>query len=286
MPMIHGLKLKALALVAVATAWSPWWTLPAVAYGPRCIEKPPVDGRFPRLLADADAVVAAEITDVTPWAAAVEAPWVVEAEVNRVLKGEVPAGSVLFFAESPWCGPTYRRGELRLLFLAPLVPPPTINASWWNLCPVTGKLDCFLDRREGGELSLSAVEDFLELLSRVRSRPLALTATILSWRPPIEGLAIRVVLLNQGGEGVWLDPARLRVVAADRGVLRTGVFEPATGPGWTLIPPGGEMAGIARVAAPLPDGRGVVLTIHSDAALFPRPCWTGTLTSPLLEPPR
>jgi hypothetical protein len=285
MPGISGSK--ALAFIAsaamLAAAWSVAGVSPASAFGPWCLERMPVDGRFPSLLDDADAVVAAEIIGAGSLASPQGSPVAVEATADLVLKGEIPPGSRLVFAESPWCGPTYRRGERRLLFLSRDPPDPAVDPSWWSLCPVTAKLDCFLDRREEGDLTVVGVEDFLELLSRARSHPPAMEASIISWLPGKGGLAIRVALVNRDADGMWLDPSRLRAVAFAGGAMHAGDFEPAPGAGWVLLPPQGTVEGTARFPGVAPDGRGAVLTIHSDAAVFPRRCWTGAVTSTLLE---
>lgn len=264
------------ALVGVLSA-APAAGIPT---GPWAVDLP-ADGRLTSLLPDSDAVVTAEVRAEPAAGARSDLPFTVEARVTSVVKGGLSPGASIFFLESRWCGPTYRPGEERLLFLkrGDPVDPTAPGDSLWSLCPVTGKLDCLLDPREAGQVTASAVESFLAVLAAARARPPGLQTVLRSEGPD---LVAEVFLVNLGSEGVWFDPARVRALAMVGRARVEGalVVESLPGGGWVQIPPGKKLAGAIRFpGVQVGDSPGVTITLTNDSVLFPRRCWTGTLAS-------
>jgi hypothetical protein len=270
-----GVFLAVAAAVLVAS--------PASAFlGPWAVEMP-ADGRFPRMLADAEAVAAVTVTRVEPGRDGADEPTWVEGRVETAVKGPVAVGEALRFAESDWCGPAraWGEGQLRLLFLRRGEPAGPVRSPWWSMCPVTGKLDCHLDPREAADLSPAAIGGFLQLLSSARSQPPAFSASL---RREGDDLIAEVAFVNGGPEPLWFDPARAQVMLVVGGMRRPGSLLVGDG-GWTLLAPGASVTGTAAFAGAAAEdlSRGAVVTVANDAVLYPRRSWTGTLSSSVLR---
>jgi len=274
-------KFRVIPLLALAVASAG----PVYAFLGSWMVELPLDGRFFRLLPDSDAVVVAEIRGVPRTTISSEAPAVIEARVMAAVKGDLPPGELIAFLESKWCGPTYREGEQRLLFLKRGDPfdPTAPGSSLWSLCPVTGKLDCLVDRRDAGEVTPASVAAYLDALGEVRSRPPRLQVVL---RKDGADLLAEVSLVNDAPEPVWFDPARVRPLAMVGSRRTEGrlVADLREGAGWMMIPGRGKIAGAIRFPqAGGVESFGVVITLANDAVLYPRRCWTGTIASPSLH---
>lgn len=95
------------------------------------------------LLADADLVVMAEILSTDSQATASDGPMSAEAKVLKVVKGRATESDTLRFGAGAWLGPTYKKGELRILFLARMRSGDAYygNIPWASL--ETGKAEVF-----------------------------------------------------------------------------------------------------------------------------------------------
>jgi hypothetical protein len=69
------------------------------------------------LIAAAAAVVAVEILSTDYTATPSDGPMVAAAKTLKVVKGPLTSGTELRFSETAWVGPTYQKGEYRILFL-------------------------------------------------------------------------------------------------------------------------------------------------------------------------
>ena len=69
------------------------------------------------LIAAADAIVVARVSDTDYTRTPADGPMTARAEVLAVVKGSLRKNQSFGFTETAWVGPEYRVGELRILFL-------------------------------------------------------------------------------------------------------------------------------------------------------------------------
>lgn len=69
------------------------------------------------LIAAAEAIVAVEVLSTDYTATPADEPMVAVAKVLKVFKGPLRKGNHVRFTETAWVGPTYQKGEYRILFL-------------------------------------------------------------------------------------------------------------------------------------------------------------------------
>ena len=115
------------------------------------------------LLAAAEAVVAVEIVSTDYTATAADGPMVAAAKILKVLKGPLAPGKDLRFSETAWVGPSYQKGEYRILFLEKAVssefPKPT---DWRIASRQDARTDFFIERDALSDLSLQSLDAFLK----------------------------------------------------------------------------------------------------------------------------
>ncbi len=115
------------------------------------------------LIAAAAAVVAAEILSTDYSATPADGSMVAVARILKVLKGPLTSGKEFRFSETAWVGPTYRKGEYRILFLekatSSAFPPPT---DWRILSRLDARTDFFIEKGALSDLSLESLEAFLK----------------------------------------------------------------------------------------------------------------------------
>ena len=165
-------------------------------------------------------------------------------------------------------------GEEHILFLR----LPSKDSGFWSLCPISGKLDCFVLPSDAAALSLAGVGEFLALTQAARDAPPQLT--VLSLRKAAGG--VQVELANAGPGMITFSPSRLRPLAEHRGVRFGGSasFAGEDRTGWVTLEQGGKTRG-TLVFADLPAGAGdrITLAVANEAVLSPLRCWTGMVIS-------
>jgi hypothetical protein len=131
-------------------------------------EPPPFDG----LMTTAHAVVAVEILSTDYTATPADGPMVAVAKVLKVLKGPFTQGERFRFTETAWVGPTYQKGEYRILFLEKATAAETLRAKPWRiLSHLDAKGDFFVEKDAIPDLSLETLESFLKRIQGSGTRP-------------------------------------------------------------------------------------------------------------------
>lgn len=123
----------------------------------------PVSGTSEGLIAAAEVIAAVEIVSADYSLTANDGPMVAAAEVLKVLKGPLTLGRQVRFSETAWVGPTYQKGEYRILFLQKAAstefPRPT---DWRIVSRQDARTDFFIERNALSELSLQSLDTFLK----------------------------------------------------------------------------------------------------------------------------
>jgi hypothetical protein len=115
------------------------------------------------LLASAEAVVAVEIVSADYRLTVNDGPMVAAAKVLKVLKGPLTPGRDVRFFETWWAGPTYQKGEYRILFLQKAAPAEIP----WRIAshPDARRTDFFIEREAVSDLSLQSLDAFLSRIA-------------------------------------------------------------------------------------------------------------------------
>ncbi len=117
---------------------------------------------FEGLIAAAEAIVAVEILSTDYTATAADGPMVAVAKVLKVLKGPLRKGKHIRFTETAWVGPTYRKGEYRILFLEQVKSQGLLRTSPWRiLSHLYAKENFFVEEHVVPDLSLETLDAFL-----------------------------------------------------------------------------------------------------------------------------
>jgi hypothetical protein len=127
---------------------------------------------FEGLVKEAETITAAEILSTDYTATPADGPMVATAKILKVLKGPLTPGEQFRFAETAWVGPTYQKGEHRILFLEKAGPQefPKV-ADWQILSHLHARTDFFIEKDSLSDLSLESLESFLKQIQESKGRP-------------------------------------------------------------------------------------------------------------------
>ena len=127
---------------------------------------------FEGMIAAAEAVVAVEILSTDYTATPSDGPMVATAKVLKVVKGGLAAGKTFTLAETAWVGPTYQKGDLRILFLEK--PKPTESqksAEWRILSNLYARTDFFIEKESVPALTSESLQSFLRKIQELEPKP-------------------------------------------------------------------------------------------------------------------
>jgi hypothetical protein len=122
-------------------------------------QQPPFQG----LIAAAEAIVAVEIVSTDYTLTAADGPMIAVAKILKVLRGPLSPGSEVRFLETAWVGPSYQKGEYRILFLVKVASTEFPRATGWRIASrQDARTDFFIERSALSELSLQSLDAFLK----------------------------------------------------------------------------------------------------------------------------
>lgn len=127
---------------------------------------------FSDLINTAEAVVAVEILSTDYTATPSDGPMKAEAKILKVVKGALTTGKKFDFWETAWVGPSYQKGEYRILFLEQAKPPePGMRARWWIVSNLYARTDFFIEKDSVAALSAESLGSFLKGIQETSPRP-------------------------------------------------------------------------------------------------------------------
>jgi hypothetical protein len=132
----------------------------------------PEQRAFEGLITSAESVVAVEILSTDYTATPSDGPMVATAKVLKSAKGGLTAGKTFAFAETAWVGPTYQKGDLRILFLEK--PRPTESqksAEWRILSNLYARTDFFIEKDSVPALTSESLQSFLKKIQELEPKP-------------------------------------------------------------------------------------------------------------------
>jgi hypothetical protein len=126
------------------------------------------------LIPASDVIVAAEIADTDYSRTPSDGPMTARARVLAVVKGRLRRAQVFTFSETAWVGPSYQKGEVRILFIESAGP----NA--WRILPNThSRMNFFIERDAISLLNISSLRRALERSPAPSSRGVIITKGML-----------------------------------------------------------------------------------------------------------
>ena len=127
---------------------------------------------FETLIASAESVVAVEILSTDYTATPSDGPMVATAKVLKAVKGDLAAGKTFTFAETAWVGPTYQKGDLRILFLEKPKPSESHKSAKWRiLSSLYARTDFFIEKDSVPALTLESLQSFLRKIQELNPKP-------------------------------------------------------------------------------------------------------------------
>ena len=127
---------------------------------------------FEGLIAAADAVVAVEIISTDYSATPSDGPMLASAKVLKIVKGPLTTGKTFNFTETAWVGPSYQKGEYRILFLEKIKPAEYRKTTEWRiLSNLYARTDFFVRKDSLSALSTESLKSFLRKLEELTPRP-------------------------------------------------------------------------------------------------------------------
>ncbi len=231
-------------------------------------------GPYEQLVREADVIALGKILSTDDTRMAADGPMYGEVRLLKVVKG-TPSPAIRFGA-SAWVGPSYKKGELRILFLQRIQPGHSYyqDSGWGSI--EAGKLDLFFTEATADGCSEDSLLSFLRSLQEVGSAPPKLQLELAQRTGSSLTLSVRFV--NDTGKGIWLKPLKMGFSFEANQVRRSlGVrWEDFDGSEWILLPSGSALSGKASVRTQDVEGVSEIkVALESRSALFPHPSWIG-----------
>jgi len=139
--------------------------------GPGVAGQPP---NLASLIPEAEVIVVAEIADTNYSRTPTDGPMTARARVLAAVSGRLRRDQSFGFTETAWVGPSYRRGEVRILFLESAGPN-----SWRILSNLYAKADFFVERDAIPRVNVNSLRRALEKLRAPASGKVVLTQDML-----------------------------------------------------------------------------------------------------------
>lgn len=228
------------------------------------------------LVEQSNLIAAVEIVSIDETAMPVDGPMYVEARILKVIKGNFRASSRIRFGASAWVGPTYRVGEERIVFLAPVPARQTYfgTAMWHSV--EAGKIDVFVAPEDLEQCSETLLVAFLKMIETVRSSPPRLEGKLVRHTDSTHRLAIDLV--NESDQTLWLRPSKL-TTSFDANQMKHSLaidWNAAGNDAWIPLQAGATLSGNASVDSnKIGEADELTITLGHVAAQFPHRSWAG-----------
>ena len=231
-------------------------------------------GPYERLVGEADVIALGEILSADDTRMAADGPMYGEVRILKVVRGAL--SPQIRFGASAWVGPTYKEGELRILFLQRILPGHAYyqDAGWGSV--EAGKLDLFFAAETVDGCSEDSLLSFLKSLQEVASAPPKLQLEVA--QRVGSSLTLSIKFLNDTGNGIWLNQLKLRFSFEANQVRRSLAvrWEDFDDSQWVPLPSGSALSGEASVRSQDIEGMSEITgTLDNRSALFPNASWIG-----------
>ena len=231
-------------------------------------------GPYERLVGEADVIALGEILSTDDTRMAADGPMYGEVRIFKLVKGAL--SPTIRFGASAWVGPTYKEGELRILFLQRILPRHAYyQAAGWGSVEA-GKLDLFFTEANMDGCSEDSLLSFLRNLQEVASAPPKLELELA--QRVSSNLTLSIKFVNDTGKRIWLNPSKMGFSFEANQVRRSLAVrgEDFDDSQWVPLPSGSALSGEAFVRSQDVEGMSeITVTLDNRSALFPHPSWIG-----------
>lgn len=238
-------------------------------------------GELADLMGAADTIVAVEIQNTDYAATPSDGPMYGDARILKVIRGGLSSDTELRFAASAWCGPTYKAGERRVLFLDPVTSKDYYSrAPWATLC-FSDSIDFFFAIDSVETLSFASLEAFLKDVQEGQRTPPKITTKVV--QKDQSTLVLSIKLINDSEQPLSLNPSRVMASFESSNVryFRDIEFPDEKQRAWIMIAPAGSITGTVRIANEEVKGTNqIVLLVSHRSVYFPHRSWAGTVQTP------
>ena len=192
------------------------------------------------------------------------------------VKGDLRATKKLRFGASAWVGPTYRPGEERLVFLAPIRTGHAYydKARWSSV--EAGKVDLFFAHEDLRNCSEASLLEFVRMIETANRSPPRFECKFL--RSVDSHRRRSINLVNESDQTVWLNPSRM-IASFEASQVRYALpvrWNQGGDGGWIPLKAGSTLSGHASVdTQQLGEAQEMTITLGHVAARFPHPSWVG-----------
>ncbi|MHC4174333.1 MAG: hypothetical protein ACYTBX_04355 [Planctomycetota bacterium] len=231
--------------------------------------------RFDKLADEAEAIVAIRILSTDYSATASDGPMYAKAKVLKVLKGNISTWWKLHFGETGWWGPTYKKGEYRIVFLARgYSKDRNFRAKWRTI--YTSGVDFFLAKDSLKGISQESLLDFLTKTKEVSGTPPTINFGIA--RKDAATRMLSVEIINSDDKAFWLDPSRITISFEANHIryCRKMGWADNEKDAWRKMEPASSITGSIQIKdEELKEESEIQLMLSHFSACFPHPCWIG-----------
>lgn len=233
------------------------------------------DSGLSKLITEADAIAAVKILSTDYTATASDGPMYAKAKVLKVLKGNVSTWWKLRFGETGWWGPTYKKGERRIVFLGRRGRKDKYFKAKWHTI-YTGGLDFFFAEDSLDSISLKSLSDFLKTTQDLKDTGPKVKFGVAKKDATTKMLSIKII--NEGDKAFWLNPSRITVsFKANRIRHRLEMnwvdYEKNT---WRKIEPASSITGSVYINdEQIKEVNEIKVMLSHLSVCFPYRCWTG-----------
>jgi hypothetical protein len=223
------------------------------------------------LVAEADLIALVEILSTDYTATAADGPMYGDAKVLRVIKGEF-ASQPIHFGASAWVGPTYKKGQQRIVFFhrAPANHPYYQKARWSSI--ETGKLDLYFATSAFEECTKASLRNFLRRLQGAAPPTMSVTLT----QRAANTLTLSIKLVNDTHLPLWLNLNKMGFSFEAGGVRYSRAIQWGHQEDWFPLKPGLTLSGVAIIRADEIKGTDeMTVMVRHLSARFPQRSWVG-----------
>ncbi|MHC4575050.1 MAG: hypothetical protein ACYS76_13120 [Planctomycetota bacterium] len=232
-------------------------------------------GGLDKLVAEAEGIAAVRILSTDYRATAGDGPMYAKAKVLKVIRGNVSTWGHLRFGETGWWGPTYKKGERRIVFLARQDAKDGYFKAKWHTV-YTGGVDFFFAKDCLKDISQKSLVDFF-----TKTREISGSAAKIEFdirRKDTTTRTLLVKITNSEDKAFWLNPSRVTVSFEANRVrycrkISWADYEKDT---WRKIEPASSVTGFIQIKDEELKGESEIKLMLSHLSVcFPHPCWMG-----------
>jgi hypothetical protein len=233
---------------------------------------------FNSLSTEAKAIAVVEIISTDYTATASDGPMYASAKVLRVLKGNISKRKNLLFGESGWWGPTYRKGDRRIVFLSRVSSKDEYYKTKWHTI-YTGSTDFFFDEDSLKQLSQESLSDFLAEIQDIRHVPPRIE--INTKRKDDKEKILFIELINDKNYSFWLNPSLFSVNFEANHIhysrrIKWDNYRKRT---WMEVEPSSSIKGYFKIKDDEIEGTEEILLMMSHmSSIYPYRCWVGSVS--------